>query len=300
MHRIALVICLLSFPGLAMAGAWTQKKHGYFLKISTNYLFTTKEFNHEGTRLDIFQERLIYQNTSFRDINVTLYGEYGLSDRVTLIGSLPVKTLTSRRTELIFGGQVQRDVVTTTAGPADLYLASKVGLWARPVVLSLQAGIKVPLGYDAKPANDGPPLGTGHVDLDLQWLVGASLHPLPGYVTGALGYRYRSGPLHDEWFFSLEAGLSARRFLFKVNLDGLKNTVPPPDIVGQPVTTPLPGGGGALPNIIIGDQDIFKISPSVIYYLRPRWVIQTEALHIFAGKDTISGTIYSLGVVVVR
>jgi len=67
--------------------------------------------------------------------------------------------------------------------------------------------------------------------------------------------------------FTAEGGYSFGPALVKVTFDALKSTIAPPDIVGQPVTTPLPGGGGAFPNVIQGDQDIFKISPSLIVNL---------------------------------
>lgn len=288
----------LSAAGGLHAGAWPQKKSGYFLKWSVNYLFTTREFNHEGRKLAIFQERLVYKNTSFRDVNLAFYGEYGLTSRLTWVASLAAKVLTSKRTELIGGGLLERDVTVSTAGVADLFAGLRYGLRLQPVVLSVQSAIKLPLGYERRPENDGPPLGTGDVDVEWQLLVGRSLFPV--YLTGGIGYRYRSGPLHDEWFFSLEAGAALGPCTVKLTVDGLKNTVPPPDIVGQPITTPLPGGGGTLPNIIIGDQDIFKISPSVIVRWREGWAFQVEALHIFAGKNTISGTIYSLGLVLIN
>jgi len=294
---ILLIFALFAYK-IAFAGAWTQRKHGYYLKLSGNYLFTTKEFNYLGETLDIFQERLVYKNTSFQDFNVTLYLEYGLLERLTLVGTVPFKALTSKRTEIVAAGRVENRVIVANSGLSDLSFLLRYRVLAEPLVLSLQGGFKVPLGYDSKPANDGPPLGTGEVDEEINLLLGRSLHPLPMYLTGGIGYRWRNGPLHDQVSFSIEAGYSAGKFLFKAVLDGIKSTVPPPDIEGQPVVTPIPGGGGALPNIIIGDQDVFKVSPAVIYNLQPGLALQAEALHIFAGKNTVRGTIFSLGVVV--
>ena len=42
------------------SGAWVQKKEGYYLKISANYFETGKEFNYQGDKLNILEERLIY------------------------------------------------------------------------------------------------------------------------------------------------------------------------------------------------------------------------------------------------
>lgn len=279
------------------AGAWTQKRGGYFLKFSASYLYTTKEFNHLGDRLNIFQERVVYRNTSFQDFNLNAYFEYGLWENATLVANLPFKVLTSDWTELILGGNLTSDVTISTVGFSDLSLSLRYRLLRAPLVVSLQGGVKLPLGYDQQPENDGPPLGTGEIDAEGNLLLGASLYPLPVYLTAGAGYRNRGGLLHDEVLYSLEAGVSRGRALLKVTVDGVLSTATPPDIYGRTIVTPLPGGGGVAPNIIVGDQDIQKVSPSIIYQLRDGLALQVEALHIFAGKNTISGTTYSLGVI---
>ncbi len=281
----------------AFSGAWVQRKHDLYLKFSGNYFFAKKEFNHEGRRLNIFQERIIYENTSFRDMNVTAYLEYGFSERLTLIMNLPIKTLTSKRTEIIGGGIVARHVTIHTQGLADLSISVRYALLNGPFVLSYQTGIKLPLGYEERPADDGPPLGTSKIDFEGHLLIGKSLFSLPAYLTASVGFRRRGGILHDQILFTAEGGYFFGPALAKVTFDALKSTIAPPDIVGQPVTTPLPGGGGAFPNVIQGDQDIFKISPSLIVNLTKGVAVQGEILHVYAGKNTVSGTIYSFGVI---
>ncbi len=299
--RILPIIYFFTFlSGEGFAGAWVQKKHGYYFKLSANYLHTTKEFNFEGDKLDIFQERIVYKDASFRDFNVTLYGEYGLFEKFTIVGSLPFKILRSKRTELVGGGLLARIATIYTQGVSDLSLEGRYQLLNKKVVLSLQGGLKIPLFYEESPSDDGAPLGTGNVDFAGQVLVGKSLYPLPVYVTAGFGYRKRTGDVHDQVFYSAEAGYTLGKLLVKVTFDGLQSTVTPPDIVGAPVTTPLPGGGGALPNVIVGDQDIFKINPSIIMNLSKRLAIQGDILHVYGGKDTVAGTTFSLGVILQR
>lgn len=300
--RLLLVVLfvLVGFCNQIYAGAWVQRKSGAYFKLSVNYLFATKEFNHLGERLDIFQERVVYRDASFRDLNVTAYLEYGVFERLTVVANLQAKALTSERTEIIGGGAASRRVVVTTSGLSDLTLSFRYALWQSSEVVSVQAGIKLPLGYDRAPADDGPPLGTAHVDLEGFLLLGKSFHPVPVYASAGIGYRRRTGALHDQVLYSAEAGVSSGRFLFRVAVDGLQSTVTPPDIVGQPVVTPLPGGGGALPNIIVGDQNILKLSPAISYRLGPGLAVQGEVLHILAGKNTVAGSIFSLGVVLTR
>jgi len=64
-----------------------------------------------------------------------------------------------------------------------------------------------------------------------------------------------------RWHFACSNSFYCRRRIFfwspalvKVAFDDLRSTFTPPDIAGQPVTTPLPGGGGAFPNVIQGDH----------------------------------------------
>lgn len=294
------LICLILGSSQAGAGAWVQQKGGYYLKFSTGYLATTEEFNHEGKRLAILEEQPAFDDASFLDFSLISYLEYGLNERLTLVASLPFKALRAERTVRIGGGLLKQREIVNTTGLADLTLSLRRALLVSPLALSLQGGLKLPLGYEKQPANDGPPLGTGEPDGELHLLLDKSLYPLPAYLGGSVGYRRHGGRLHDEVLYTFEVGYSRGRVLLKLALDGLKNTSPPPDIAGRLVLNPLPGGGGALPELIAGDQDIVKVDPAIIYNLRPGLDLQGELLYVAAGKNALSGTIYSLGVVFSR
>ena len=290
----------------AFAGAWTQKKGGYFLKLYSNYLFTKNEFNHDSKNVPIFNERIAFKDASFRDINVTFYGEYGLEDWLTLVGSLRFKSLQAEWQSYLVPPTEDNEGIPAgprskpgTTGLADLTLGAKTKLFSAPFVLSLQSGVKIPLGYTQRPSNDGAPLGTGDVDLETQLLLGKSLYPLPIYITGGFGFRQRGGALHDEWIYSFEAGYTSGKFLFKVNFDGIRNTSTPPDIPGFPVETGGNGGGNDFPQIPnVGDLHVNKLSPSIIYNVKNNVSIQLEALHVITGTNTTNGTIYSLGFII--
>jgi len=171
----------------------------------------------------------------------------------------------------------------------------------RPVALSFEAGVKIPMGYEDQPDNDGPPLGSGKVDFLVGAFLGRSLWPLPGYISGGIGYRYRGGELHDDIPFNVEAGYRWRKLFGKVRLQGLKNTVEPQDLSGATVMTPIPGGGGATPNnIIVGDQDWLKLMPNLVYVVSPRFQLSAEAFIVLAGKNTTAGTTYVFGLVFTR
>ncbi len=295
---LLLVLFFLSFSVNTFAGAWPQKKGGYYFKLSGNYFFTRSEFNYLGDKVAIFAEKTAFENASFSDFNINIYAEYGFTSKLTGIVNVPFKILNSKWDKYLTPDILASRESLFTNGLGDFSLISRYAIITKPVVLSLQGGVKLPSGYAKKPSNDGAPLGTGDIDYEGHLLFGFSFYPLPIYFTSGIGYRIRTGPLHNEILYSVEFGYTKNRFLFKINLDGIQNTTTPPDLVGLPVVTPLPGGGGVTPSVIVGDQNILKISPSIIYNFKDHYAIQGEVLHIFSGKNTTSGSIFSLGLIV--
>lgn len=284
------VAVLLAAVAGARAQAWLAPPDGYYFKLAANYLESGEEFNASGQLQPIFADDPTRTSTSFREMSLLSYLEYGLSESFTLVAALPFKVLTSRDTRSLPGEPVRRNELTN-AGLSNLFLSLRVPLVQRSTAVALQGGVKLPLGYEKDPDNNGPPLGTGEVDMEVHLLLGQSLYPLPGYVGAGAGYRLRGGSLHDEMLFSLEGGWTIARVFVKLRLDGLVNVEDPPD---------LSGAAGADNSVIEGDQDIFKISPTMQYNFGGGLGVAAEAFHTFAGKNTVAGTTWSLGLVVVR
>ena len=301
--KLAMYLLLGFFLYLLMgndltAGAWTQKAGGYYFKIETSYLKATKELNHNGDELNILEEQFIYNDASFRDISIRAYGEYGLFNNLTLIGKLPFKIYTTQYflDDLYSQGEVAR----STTGLADLDVALKYGLLNQPMAISVQGGVKLPLGYEKHPDNEGPRLGTGEIDFEGMLLLGQSLHPLPMYASAGIGYRVRGGPLHDEIIYNFETGYTLEKWFFKIYFDGIKNTESPPDLYGGEIQLPIAGGGGVLPDLLVGDQDINQISFSVSYAFQKGMSIEATIYDVLSGKNTISGQTFSLGLAIYK
>ena len=116
-------------------------------------------------------------------------------------------------------------------------------------------------------------------------MIGRSLYPFPGYVTGEVGYRVRGGVFSNEMFYSLEAGFTLNRFLIKGFASGIRTS-------GKCVITDEVG--------LIGDQNVFKISPGVIYRLSPRLELSLDLIHIATGCNTTAGQTVLFGVAIKR
>ena len=92
LSRRALVLLILTDSGEQVhSGAWVQSKGGYYLKFSSSYSATSKEFNYRGAHLDLFEEHTGFADGSFLDFNLTAYVEYGLSERSTVVSSTTVQ-----------------------------------------------------------------------------------------------------------------------------------------------------------------------------------------------------------------
>jgi hypothetical protein len=131
-------------------------------------------------------------------------------------------------------------------------LFGKLAILENPLALSIQAGARLPLGYSEEPQNNGPRLGTAQMSYEGHILIGSSFYPLPMYFSGSVGYRHRSGELNDEVIITCEIGYTLGPIFIKTYVEALRNVVTPPDIYGRSIVTPIPGGGGVLPDIVIG------------------------------------------------
>lgn len=294
------ILVILFIGGITelTAGAWTKPKNQYFFKVSGNYFLATEEFNYLGEKSKIREELGIYDNVSYRDISLLLYLEYGITDWFTLVMDLPYKNITSERT-INFYTEFKEKIIVS--GFSDLRALGRLALYRKALVFSLQPGIKIPLGYKIINTIDAPNFGTGEVDGEISLLSGYSFWPNPLFFTGGIGYRWRGGPVHDEYIYTAEVGYFLDKFGIKLALDGVKNTQTPPDIYGQTVVTPLPGGGGALPPAALGDdEDYLKIIPEISYKVYKKWFLQLGLIHVTSGKNVESGTTYSIGLAKVQ
>ena len=283
------------------AGAWVQKKRGYYLKLASSYVNTGKEFDHLGNRKNILQDFEVFENAEYREVAISVYAEYGLFERLTVVADVPFKFATSSRTEISnYYENGMRDVSHTTTGFGDLRLLGRLNLLKLPLVVSVQPGIKIPLGYDKSSEIEGPALGTAKLEYEGQLLIGKSLYPLPVYLTGGIGYRLREGPLHDEVFYNVEAGYTAGRALFKASISGVDNTSTPRDIFGEPIQLPLPEGGGAVPDRLFGDQNFFKINGGITYKLQDNFAVDGQVFNIASGKNIVTGTTFQIGFVLTK
>ena len=135
------------FSGNAGAQAWVKQRGEYFFKLTGSHLYTTEEFNSDGDRQDINAEDELRTDSSFREDAIIAYVEYGLTDHFTLVATVPFKVLTSEEVEQFGFGFRPTKVTQTNGGLGDLELFIRFPIVQHSFAMSVQPGLKIPLGY---------------------------------------------------------------------------------------------------------------------------------------------------------
>jgi hypothetical protein len=171
--------------------AWTQPKgHSYnqltFSHYVTNEKFTTIETDKEGVILDTDAGIREKEQPEFVSQKVTYYGEYGITDKLTVFLAVPYDWQESDDT-IKFAGD---------AGPAgigDINLGLRHGLagnvFNTGILASIQAEVKVPEAYKYKHPLTHLNLGDGQYDATIALLLGKGYNK--GYAWANIGYKFR-------------------------------------------------------------------------------------------------------------
>ena len=205
LYRICLNILVVHVALVAevAAGAWSQPSGHYYAKVSSVFYTSDEVYNEMGKLAPAGGN-----NESFESGQGFVYLEYGIRERLTVVGKLAVGELVA-----------EDDLVKqTTTGIGDAEFGVKYPLSDQPAVVTPMVSLKVPTGYEKR---FDPAMGTGYRDLQFRALIARSLYPLPLYVGSELGYRFRGGPYSNQVPFFAELGATPHPRLFaKVYVDG--------------------------------------------------------------------------------
>ena len=266
--RTLIVVFMVSLgAGIVFAGAWSQEKGKSYHRLAGNYYFADKEFDKDG------DSQSMENNGEFTEYNINYYGEYGILDTLTVLGSIYYK-------------DIERDddfMNYQTRGVGDMDLGLRYQFYAgKPGIFSLQALIKIPEFYDK---DDAMPLGNGQYDYELRLMYGRSLWPvIPGYINLEAGYRWRDEDPSDEFRYLVEFGSDlGKKFYARAKLYALvsmDNAKKQTDEFGNP-TTPLA-------------YDLTELEMTLGFRLTPAVGFELGCTPALWGENTAKGTTYTL------
>lgn len=262
----------------AAAGAWTKPAGGGYFKVGSSTFVSDFAYDDEGlaTTSDAF---VLRAQTAYA------YLEYGLADRLTVVGFVPFVLATNQHVS---------GVNFHTLGLGDALVGAQFGIVQPgdfpgfPLVFSGRIDLKVPL-YQGEPSVRGlstapvegfprstrffPAIGDGQADLT-GWLSASS--PLPfidAFANIDLGYRARTGPVTDAALVVVNAGwfVLGRVVLVQLTSQFL-------------YTFDVPEGE----RLILG-KGFWALGPSMSVYATDNLAIEVGADAVFLGRNAAGG-----------
>ena len=273
MGFFALSFLYISTP--VQAGGWTQPRGHGFYKLSEQLVRATSFYELNGNQLAI---------PTLSTYTTSVYGEYGLTDRLTLIGYMPFvqritlnKQVGSVNNFVFFPGDAK-------TGIADSDVGLRIGLLsAGGTVLSTQIMFGLPLGDDRQ--INGLYTGDGEFNQSISLQVGQSLYPLPAYLTGEVGINHRLKGFSEEFRYAFEAGGTiGNRLTIALHLRGVESL--------KNGNNALTGGTGGLAG---NNIRFLSYGPEISYLVKPKVGISFGVLGAARGRNILSAPSYSFG-----
>jgi hypothetical protein len=172
-----------------------------------------------------------------------------------------------------------------STGIGDLRAGARWNFLSDPVIATVGAAVKFPTGEFVNDA-EIVPVGEGQYDFEVGVEMGRSLWPRPGYVTGQLGYRFRTENKKngidpgDEIFWSVEGGY---RVFPRTMLKGLVR-----GLYGFDATS------FGLP-IASLRREVIYLEPGVIFELSPTQSIELSVPFSVRGRNWPAGPVLNIG-----
>lgn len=187
---ISFIISTLAANIVNAQQAWTKQKGKYYTQIGASYLSFNSLINGTGD--------LIPLNKTFTDLTIQAYGEYGLTDKLTLSASLPFRAISSGSTT-----KANAAKEGSLSGFSNIPVALTANFYNKNgVVISAKAGIGLPTAkYDAPTG-----LRTGFDATTFAPSVLAGFGHAKFFTSGEIGYAIRNNNYSNRYFINWQIG----------------------------------------------------------------------------------------------
>ena len=277
----SLVLIFAISQSLLAGGGWPQPKGKGYIKLFQWWVIADQHFTSTGG---------IDPNTTNGIFNTGVYGEYGLTDRLTAVAYAPLfsrayfnNTISGTTQEVIVPGEAINSI-------GDVDLSLKYGLITKgPVVLSASLKLGLPLGNSS--GGTAGNLQTGDGEFNQQFQLDAStsfkLGKVNAYASIYSGVNNRTNGFSDEFHYGAEAGLGffeSRLYLIgrAIGVKSFKN--------GD--TTQ----GENTNSIFANNSEFLSVGPEVAYQFNNNWGVAASFATAVSGRIIFARPSYSVGV----
>ena len=188
---VIIFLTLTVFVSDPTFAAWTQAKgHAYNQLTVSRYVtgkkFTTVQADYDNVVKGTGDDIRVLRTANFVSESISYYGEYGITDTLTVFTSIPWKWIKTNATAKQLGDDGPEGV-----GDIDLGLRYNLtkNLLDAGVLMSIQGAVKIPEAYEYGHPLKELSLGDGQYDAKLELVLGKGFSK--GYAGFTGGYKYR-------------------------------------------------------------------------------------------------------------
>ncbi len=256
----------------AVAGGWPKKKGSGYYKLGYSMINGMHFFNSNGGK-----EQL---GRNLKYSTLSLYGEYGITNKTTVVGYFPV--VTTAKLEAQSGVS---EASLTTVG--DINIGIRYGLIVdKPNVLSLSATLGLPTGKTSSDTSSGSEsLQTGDGEFN-QLIKFESGHSLGNgfYASSFLGVNIRSKGFSEEIHFGGEVGHVGSNLISILKF--------------QSINSFNNGDNTAVANadFFNNNMEIFALSPEFAYKISKKIGVSINHTIYLSGKKTLASPNTTIGI----
>ena len=274
MKKFVIIIFTVLLPSSAFSGGgWVQALGAGYFKFSQSVIRADRFYNPNGDEINI---------TTVSLYTTSIYGEYGITPRLTGIVYLPVFVRTTLN-DVRFrqSGDVIPGDELNSIGDAEIGL--KYGFNQRgPIVFAASLTLGLPIGEDQ--GGESGILQTGDGEFNQKIQLEASRSMDNWYLSALVGFNNRTQDFSDELHLGLEVGYVQDRLvgLIKViNVSSFNN--------GD-------AGSAAGNTIFSNNTEYLSIAPEFNYRLGDSLGVSASAAFALSGQNVLASPNYSLGV----
>lgn len=276
--RIFSVIIGICFTQVLLAGGgWPQPKNKGYFKLGQFALVSDQYYAPNGEIVDI---------TTTGIFLTSIYGEYGVTDRLTVIAYVP-----------FFARATLNELVSETTGEVlaegdelnsfgDTDLSFKYGLIRdKPIVVSATLTLGLPLGNPGGGATGVLQTGDGEFNQMITLDASRSFGNGKTYASIYFGFNNRTKNFSDELRYGAEVGHTFNsKWFVALKLGGVKSLNN-----GSDLETPSNG-------IFSNNLEFLSLTTDVAYSVNEKFGISAAFATAFSGKRILAAPAFSLGV----
>lgn len=194
------IVIIIGASNLVLAGGpWPQLKGKGYFKLSEWWTIFDQHYTDTG---------LIDPNTTSGVFNTFLYGEYGLSDNLTVVANVPIfsrSTINNLRSRTSNEVLVEGDAINSIG---DIDLGVKYGFNKESFPIAISATFGIPSGIASGGKENNLQTGDGEFNQMIQLDAGKSfkLGQTKLYATAFVGFNNRTQGFSEEFRYGAELG----------------------------------------------------------------------------------------------